>query len=124
VQAWSDVATERGADAIHLKGAQRELATVYILGYVVEAYAKALSRALGNKPPRSHDIILLLETCGVRRQDLPPDLRAFAEQRSVEIRYEVSLDGDYVSLVDQATRLAQWLRIRVNRTTERRGQRL
>lgn len=120
VQQWADIAVERGADAAHLRTGSRELAVVYMLGYVVEAYAKALSHARGVAPAKIHDVILLLEGCGIRRQDLPPDLRAFAEERSVEMRYDAALRGDYASLVNQATRLAKWLRIRVNRTIERR----
>ncbi|WP_369137067.1 HEPN domain-containing protein [Modestobacter versicolor] len=115
MERWSDVATERGADAAHLMTGQRQLAVVYMLGYVVEAYAKALSTARGTRPAKTHEIIDLLEACGIRRQDLPPDMRAFAEQRSVEMRYEVTLQGDYASTVAVATKLAGWLRTRVNR---------
>jgi HEPN domain-containing protein len=115
MERWSDVATERGADAAHLTTGSRQLAVIYMLGYVVEAYAKALSSANGVKPAKTHDIIVLLEGCGIKRQDLPPDMRAFAEQRSVEMRYDVTLQGDYTSTLAVARSLAGWLRKRINR---------
>lgn len=114
---WADIARERGVDAVLLKDGGRNLAALYLLGYVVEAYAKALAQARGRSPRLSHDLILLLEDCGLRRQDLPPDLRSFADSRSVEMRYEPRLPAgvDFAVEFERGRRLAQFLSIRLNR---------
>jgi HEPN domain-containing protein len=112
-----DVATERGSDAAALLAARRQLGALYFQGYVVEAYAKALCCAKGVKPGKTHDIIALIELAGFTRQDLPPDLREYAETRSVEMRYLIKLEPglDFQSQVERGRRLAGWLRTRVNR---------
>ncbi len=69
------------------------------------------------KAPRSHDLIEIIETAGFARLDLPPDLREYAETRSVELRYLMEAEAtiDFDEEIRRAQNLSQWLRIRVNR---------
>jgi len=79
-----DVASERSTDASVLRDGQRVLAELYMLGLVVECYAKALCvEHSGDALRRSvgHDLITILEQTGFGRMDLPPDCREFAESR-------------------------------------------
>jgi HEPN domain-containing protein len=114
---WMDLAAERGADVTALTAANRKLAAVYFQGYVAEAYAKALCRANGKKPEKTHNLMSLIETADFKRQDLPPDLREYAETRSVELRYLIQAQAttDFDVELDRGKRLAAWLKIRLNR---------
>lgn len=94
IQAWRDVASERSSDVLSLDQAQRSVAAVYLLGYVIECYAKAMCLFSGVGVPRGqagHDLVQLLEKSGYRRNDLPPDLREFADTRDVSLRYQAAL---------------------------------
>jgi hypothetical protein len=71
---WQDVASERSADAMVLHKGNRRLAAVYMLGFVVECYAKALCSARKKGVPKStggHDIIAILDRAGISRTFLP-----------------------------------------------------
>lgn len=101
-----------------LISAGRRLAALYFFGYVAEASGKALCILRGKKKaPRSHDLIEIIETAGFARLDLPPDLREYAETRSVELRYLMEAEAtiDFDEEIRRAQNLSQWLRIRVNR---------
>jgi hypothetical protein len=50
---WQDVASERSTDASVLRDGQRVLAELYMLGLVVECYAKALSVEHSGDAPRA-----------------------------------------------------------------------
>jgi HEPN domain-containing protein len=116
-QRWLEIARERGTDAIRLRDSGRTLAALYFEGYVVEAYAKAYACCLGKQPRLSHNLILLLEDCGLRRSDLPVDLRAYADERTVEMRYQPTLspNTNFSVEFDRAQRLAGFLSVRINR---------
>ncbi|CAJ63807.1 hypothetical protein FRAAL5167 [Frankia alni ACN14a] len=77
---WASVARERGVDAAALHAQARQLAALYVTGYVAEAYAKALASARGRPVLHTHNLIPLLEECGIHRSDLPLDLRVYAVQ--------------------------------------------
>lgn len=96
---WASVAAERGRDADGLHAADRKLASIYFYGFMVECYAKALGTAVQGKHLVTHDLIVLLEYCGLRRQDLPSELAAFADSRDVSLRYREELPPhvDYVA---------------------------
>ncbi len=117
VEYWAAVASERGADAAVLHAQSRQLAALYFVGYVVEAYAKALATAHGKIVRRTHVLVPLLDDCGIRRGDLPMDLCAYVDARSVEMRYELVLRPgiDYVTELARARRLAAYLGRRLNR---------
>ncbi|WP_175087876.1 HEPN domain-containing protein, partial [Candidatus Frankia nodulisporulans] len=108
---WVEVARERGKDADALHEKARQLGALYLTGYVVEAYAKALGIALnGLRFRRDHRLVLLLEDCGIRRADLPHDLRVYADRRTVEMRYDPVLSPtiDYETELASAQALTQW----------------
>ena len=48
-QEWADVALCRLADTDALSQGSRDVATIYVLGYVVECYAKALCVRVGRR---------------------------------------------------------------------------
>jgi hypothetical protein len=111
VDHWAEVARERGKDAAVLHAETRQLAALYLTGYVVEAYAKALAVARGRPVKHIHELIPLLEDCGIRRSDLPPDMRAYADGRRVAIRYDSALSPavDYAAELASAHKLAAYL---------------
>jgi hypothetical protein len=108
------VSSDRSRDAVVLWAAQRSLAATYLQWYAVECLAKALVAAAGRRPPTSgqqgHDIGALLDLAGLRRQDLPVDLRRHCANRSVAMRYELegskSLEEEYGAATALARRLA------------------
>lgn len=118
-QHWSAVAVQRGKDADALHAANRNLATVYMLGYVAESLAKVMLLTSGRPLIKDHDIRLVLESAGVDLRRLPVDARRFAEERSVSMRYEVDFDGDYDSTRAAAIKLCGWLSVRTNRRRRR-----
>jgi hypothetical protein len=127
---WSDVAAERAKDANRLQSADRPLAALYMLGFAVECYAKALCSNANRPVPKGrngHDIIAILETAGIGRTVLPVDLRAFAETRDVGLRYqaEVPEEIDISLFLERGRRLAGWCYTRLQRRQrDSRRQRL
>lgn len=104
-----------------LHAACRWVAALYMLGFAVECHAKALCAASGRPVPKSHDLIEILELAGIRRSDLPVDIREFAETRDVSLRYQQALPVE-VDLKEQLRRgqtLASWCHRRLNRRTRR-----
>jgi hypothetical protein len=125
--AWVSSAKERSRDATVLRDGDRPVAALYMLGFVVECYAKAMCCSSARPVPKGtmgHDILHILESSGLRRRDLPRDMRSFAESRDVSLRYQSSLpDGfDYETLTDAGLRLATWCKVRLRRNDRRRRQ--
>ncbi|WP_248816007.1 hypothetical protein [Frankia sp. AgPm24] len=62
-------------------------------------------------------MVLLLEDCGIRRADLPHDLRVYADRRTVEMRYDPVLSPtiDYETELASAQELARFLAHRLRR---------
>ncbi|WP_261562008.1 HEPN domain-containing protein, partial [Frankia tisae] len=114
---WASVARERGVDAAALHAQARQLAALYFTGYVVEAYAKALASARGGAVLHTHNLIPLLEECGIHRSDLPLDLRVYADERTVTMRYDpvLSPEVDYATELARAQKLAAHLGRRLRR---------
>jgi hypothetical protein len=117
---WKNVGRERGSDARKLRDADRRIGAVYMMGYVVEAYAKALARQRGHRTPKTyagHDLIGLLELSGIKGSDLPPNLRKFAMERDVALRYQVSLPAgmDFISTYDGGSALVAYISKRLRR---------
>ncbi|KQC35487.1 hypothetical protein UK82_26310 [Frankia sp. ACN1ag] len=100
-----------------LHAQSRQLAALYFMGYVVEAYAKALASARGKSAKKIHELMPLLEDCGIHRTDLPGDLRTYADERTVTMRYDPTLspDIDYATELARARRLAAYLGLRLRR---------
>ncbi|CAO5166922.1 hypothetical protein FAIPA1_290039 [Frankia sp. AiPs1] len=101
---------------LHAKA--RQLGALYLTGYVVEAYAKALGAALnGGSVKKIHDLDVLLADCGFRRADLPHDVREYADRRTVEMRYDpvLSPEADYERELASARQLAKLLAHRLRR---------
>jgi len=122
---WQDVASERSTDASVLRDGQRVLAELYMLGLVVECYAKALCVEHSGDAPKGsagHDLITILEQAGFGRMDLPPDCREFAESRDVALRYQVALPHgvDAQEQLNRGRELARWCKVRLNRPSRRR----
>jgi len=117
---WKDIGRERGTDARKLCDAGRRVAAIYMMGYVVEMYAKALvSETIGTVPKGQggHDLIMLIEQAGIKRSDLPPDMRKFADERDVALRYETALPSgvDFDSTYQSACALVAYLSKRLRR---------
>jgi hypothetical protein len=122
---WQDVASERATDTVALEAVARHVAALYMLGYVVECYAKALCHDAGRPVPRGrdgHDLVAILDRSGVRRTDLPVDLREFADTRDVSLRYQATVPGgiDPQEQLRRGRQLARWCRVRLNRSTRRK----
>lgn len=90
---WLALGENRAADAGALQEAARYHGAVYLIGYAVEASAKALCLVVGNKPPTSgrlgHDLNHILILAGVPLNDLQANERSFVIEYTVDMRYEV-----------------------------------
>lgn len=111
-------------DAVHLKSGGRDLAALYLYGFAVECFAKALILACGKGARNHHHLMDLMQTAGISRLSLSPDTRQFAETHVVAIRYQANLPPEAMEGgVDSAERLSQMLEKRVRRLIDRRNQR-
>jgi HEPN domain-containing protein len=124
VAEWVEVAGERRMDAVHLKSGGRDLAALYLYGFAVECFAKALILARGKGARNHHHLMDLMQTAGISRLNLSADTRKFAETHVVAIRYQANLPPEATEAgVDSAERLSQMLEKRVQRLIDRRNQR-
>ena len=124
-QDWQDVGDERRSDAGALETASRTVGEIYFLGFALEAYAKALCIANGKTVPTGHtghDVVAILNRAGFSRAVLAPELRKFAEERDVALRYQVSMPPgvDHNAERACAKRLIQWCVTRLSRPVRSR----
>ncbi len=90
---WCNVAIERGKDATMLQN-QREIAAVYMAGYVIEAYLKAYYQSKGVSFPTSgqggHDLFALWHKSGLTYGSIVDNGQAFdffIRKWSTDLRY-------------------------------------
>jgi hypothetical protein len=112
---WLTVAEERGRDAAALKGYPRELAAIYMMGYVVECHLKAYLRSRNAaddwRGRAGHDLLALWENCGFKRLDVSGNRRLFLDNWATDLRYEKELGtrGDFDSLFNGAIDLVGYV---------------
>lgn len=97
VQDWLEVASDRARDASALRGQERHLAAIYMLGYAVECTLKAHLVLLNKRPPTGragHDLRGMWEEAGFKRNDLSGVRRWFIDQWTTDLRYEKELPGN------------------------------
>ena len=119
---------ERGKDAAQLRDARRQLAAVYMAGYVVECKLKALLVARNLKfrmaGSGGHNLHALWEAAGLRRLDLSGNRRAFLDVWGTHLRYQTELpsppEPDFESLYAGAIELAGWIQSRMRNSGRRR----
>jgi hypothetical protein len=99
---YASAAEERRRDAARLKGCERRLASVYLLGYAVECGLKAQLRNEGRrfekKGREGHNLYALWEAAGYKRADVTGLKRLFLDEWNTSLRYRgnlpANLDGD------------------------------
>lgn len=122
------MSNERGKDAAELRDAKRDLAAVYMAGYVIECKLKAWLVARGIKFPTAggggHNVIGLWEAAGLKRSDLSGERRAFLDFWGTHLRYQTSIPPpphpDFDCLFCGAIGLAGWIQAKMRSRGGRR----
>jgi HEPN domain-containing protein len=115
---WIDVSKERQSDAIALLNSRKEsTGPVYMVGYAIETYLKAVIAKNKKVVPKIHEIRELWIKAGFKLNDIKDKSGKktfFFENWTTDLRYETSLSQahDSNSLVKAAGNILTWIEMR------------
>jgi HEPN domain-containing protein len=126
---WIDVSKERQSDAIALLSSRKNsTGPVYMVGYAIETYLKAVIAKNKKVVPKIHEIRGLWIKAGFKLSDIKDKSGKktfFFENWTTELRYETSLSPahDSDSLVKAAGNILSWMQMRSQKVEGRRRKR-
>lgn len=126
---WIEVSKERQSDAIALlKSRKDSTGPVYMVGYAIETYLKALIAKNKKAVPKIHEIRELWIKAGFKLSDIKDksgEKAFFFEDWTTDLRYETSLSQAHNSnsLVKAAGNILSWMQMRSQELVRRRGKR-
>jgi len=126
---WIEVSKERQSDAIALlKSREDSTGPVYMVGYAIETYLKAVIAKNKKVVPKIHEIRELWIKAGFKLSDIKDksgEKTFFFEDWTTDLRYETSLSQAHNSnsLVKAAGNILSWMQMRSQELVRRRGKR-
>lgn len=126
---WIEVSKERQSDAIALlKSRQDSTGPVYMVGYAIETYLKAVIAKNKKVVPKIHEIRELWIKAGFKLSDIKDksgEKTFFFEDWTTDLRYETSLSQAHNSnsLVKAAGNILSWVQMRSRELVRSRGKR-
>jgi len=115
---WVDVSKERQSDAIALLNSRtNSTGSVYMVGYAIETYLKAVIARNKRAVPKIHELKDLWQKAGFKLSDIKDQSghkTFFFEDWTTSLRYETTLPDSYTSdsLIKAAGNLLSWIRMR------------
>ena len=125
---WIEVSKERQSDAIALLKTRKDsTGPVYMVGYAIETYLKAIIAKNKMGVPKIHELRTLWIKAGFKLSDIKDksgERIFFFEEWTTDLRYETSLSQalDSNSLVKAAGNILSWIQRR-SQPERRRGKR-
>jgi len=126
---WIEVSKERQSDAIALlKSRKDSTGPVYMVGYAIETYLKAVIAKNKKVVPKIHEIRQLWIKAGFKLSDIKDksgEKTFFFEDWTTDLRYETLLSQAHNSnsLVKAAGNILSWIQMRSPELVRRRGKR-
>jgi len=125
---WIEVSRERQSDATALLESRKDsIGSVYMVGYAIETYLKAIIAKNKKKVPKIHEIRELWVKAGFKLSDINDksgEKNFFFEEWTTDLRYEVTLSQAHnpISLLKAAGNLLSWIQRHSLKNKSKRGK--